>query len=363
MFEKLPMLLKPKSYFWIVTSWLFPLLFTGNGLQGSERASYLVFQLDNDLPAGTDRNYTNGARIAWLQPLSRQRMNRVQDFMAGFGDHLESSLLSRLTTFIDPDNIEYDWGTGLTQLMYTPQDPDELSAPPGQRPYAAWLGMEFSLHAKDAGFLSSIQLSVGTTGRHAYAQKVQEWIHRNISSSPIFLGWDSQVPAEITINLHLDRKTRFTGLQRGTRDWPLQLEGYWGWGGAAGNFRTNAYLGGLLRVGHNLPVQYVTPRIQLGSYAHELFLDESMQKGPFSLYAFAGVRGTWVVHDITLDGPLFRDYDSPVASKSWIGGALVGMGARWQRITLTLSRNFMSEEYTSQDGGHQFGSVMVSAGF
>lgn len=336
------------------------LLLTPVGLQGAERASHLVFQIDNDLPEGSDRNYTNGLRLAWLQPISRQSMNQLQELLASLGDAMEGSFLSRLATFNEPDNVEYDWGTGLTQLMYTPEDPAALSAPPGQRPYAAWLGLEFSLHAKDTGFLSSIQLSIGTTGEHAFARETQEWVHRNISNSPSFQGWDSQVPGEITVNLHLDRKTRFADLWGSTRQSLVQVDGYWEWGAAVGSFRTNAYVGGLLRAGHNLPVQYVIPRIQLGSYSHELFLDPESRRGHFSIYAFAGLRGTCVLHDITLDGPLFRHYDSQVASESLVGDAIFGIGMGWKRFTLTLSRNFQSEAYTTQDGGHQFGSVMLS---
>jgi hypothetical protein len=70
-----------------------------------------------------------------------------------------------------------------------------------------------------------------------------------------------------------------------------------------------------------------------------------------------------VAHDITLDGPVFKSYDSPVSSETWVGEVLVGFGLRYKQMTLTFSRTFRSEEYDTQEGGHQFGSVLVGFGF
>lgn len=331
--------------------------------EAEERASYLIFQLDNDLFTNSDRNYTNGARLAYLRPISLDSMNGLQDWLRDLSGAGDNRFFALLGSFIEPEAIRYDWGTGLTQLMFTPEDYEAPSAPPGQRPYAGWLGMEFSLHAKDAYSLSSVLLSIGTTGKYSFARETQEWVHKNISNSPIFQGWDSQVPGELTVNLHFDHKRRFTRLAEHTNDWLVGIDGYFEWGAALGTFRTDAYVGALMRVGYNLPVQYVTPRLQLGTYSHELFLSRDKTRGAWSVYAFGGVRGTAVAHDITLDGPVFRDHDSPVSSEPWVGGLMAGLGIRWQRVNLTFSRTFRTEEYSTQDGGHQFGSFLVSVGF
>ena len=325
--------------------------------------SYLIFQLDNDLFTGSDRNYTNGARFAYMHPVSEEQLNRFQNWlrdMTGAGEH---PVFGRLTTFANDEDIRYDWGFGLTQLMFTPQDPEATEAPPGQRPYAGWLGTEFSLHAKDPDALSSVIFSVGVTGKYAIARETQEWVHRNISNSPIFQGWDSQVPAEVTFNLNFDRKHRLVRLGERTRDWLVELDGYLEWGAALGNYRTDAYVGTLVRAGYNLPVQYMTPRIRIGSYSHNLFVREGSRFSSISVYAFGGARGSAVLHDITLDGPVFKDYDSPVSSETWVGELLVGFGVRLSQFTLTVSRTFRSREFDTQAEGHQFGSIQAGFGF
>jgi hypothetical protein len=325
--------------------------------------SYVIFQLDNDLFTGSDRDYTNGARFAYMQPIKRERMNQFQDWLHDMTGAGENPFFSHLTSFVGEDDIVYDWGFGLTQLMFTPQDPQALQAPEGQRPYAGWLGAEFSLHAKDQDALSSVIFSIGVTGKYSLAEETQEWVHRNISDSPIFQGWDSQVPAELTLNLNIDRKHRLGWLAEATDDWVVEFDGYMEWGAALGNFRTDAYLGTLVRSGYNLPVQYMTPRIRVGSYSHSLFIREGHRFSSVSLYAFGGVRGSAVLHDITLDGPVFKSYESPVSSETWVGELLLGFGVRFKQLSVTYSRTFRTEEFESQETGHQFGSIQIGLGF
>ncbi|MEX0324471.1 MAG: lipid A deacylase LpxR family protein [Puniceicoccaceae bacterium] len=331
--------------------------------QPPDTPSYLIFQLDNDLFTGSDRDYTNGARLAYMRPIDKEKLNRFQEWLQDLTGSGGSPVFAELTSFINADDVQYDWGLGLTQLMFTPQDPEALEAPPGQRPYAGWLGTEFSLHAKDSQALSSVIFSVGITGKYSLAEETQEWVHRNISNSPIFQGWDSQIPAELTLNLNFDRKHRMAFLSDRTRDWLIEFDGYLEWGAALGNFRTDAYVGSLFRAGYNLPVQYMTPRIRVGSYSHSLFIRDGSRFSNISIYAFGGLRGSAVLHDITLDGPVFRSHDSPVSSESWVGEALVGFGLRLGQFSLTYSRTFRTEEFDSQETGHQFGSIQAGIGF
>ncbi len=321
--------------------------------------SFVVIQLDNDLFTGSDRDYTNGIRIAALNTVAESSVNDLQGGLLRLGEKLDSSVLGWLGTQLDPAT-QYEVGTGLAQLMFTPEDPFAPAAPPGQRPYAGWLGIEYSVHAKNAETLSSMMLTVGLTGEAAWAEKAQDLVHRHISGSPLFRGWDSQVPEEVTLNLHLDHK-RYLG--QSAED-GLMFDGYWEWGGALGNFRTDLYTGALFRAGWNLPVQYVAPRIQLGSYSHEFFDRSPARSGrEWSVYVMAGGRGTWVVHDITLDGPLYRDYAGAVSSKSLVGEVLVGVGFRFRQLTFSVARLYRTAEFGGQDGGHRFGSVQLGARF
>jgi len=118
----------------------------GFGLLPDRGDAHLSFYLDNDLFAGTDENYTNGVRIAWISG-SRDpaQFGAVQRGLRRLtGDVKSLKQFRSVSGFRDPATIEYNYGTSITQLMFTPQDPDARKSPPGDSPYAGWLGLGFS---------------------------------------------------------------------------------------------------------------------------------------------------------------------------------------------------------------------------
>ena len=318
-----------------------------------------IVQFDNDLLTGTDRDYTNGARVAFIREFDTKKpsANLLQKGLYALsGAKADAPFHEHRLPGEGP--LRFAWGFGLTQLMYTPDNPTALAAPEGERPYAGWLGLEFSLHAKNSESVSSVTLSFGTTGDASHAEQTQEWVHTHISGSPIYQGWDSQVPGEFTLNLHFDHKRR-AGFLDFSRDWPVEFDGYYEWGAALGNFRTDAYLGAILRTGYNLPATFSTPRVQLGSYGHALFRKEAPDAAPLSVFGFAGARGSAVLHDITIDGPLFRDFDTAVESEPVVGELLFGIGLRYAWAELTLSHTYRSNEFNGQHANQEFGSVIL----
>lgn len=332
-------------------------------LRAAERDSYIIFQLDNDIFTGSDNDYTNGARLAIMQPVPEKSLNRMQRMLKRMTGVEKDSRFGYLRSLVESESISYDYGIGISQLMFTPDDPELTSYVPGKRPYAGWLGAEVSLHAKDDKALSSVVFSVGITGEHSRAQPTQNWVHRNISDSPIFQGWDSQIPTEVTVNLIFDRKRRLRKLADATRDGLIQMDGYFEWGAMLGNGVTGAHVGTMLRIGYNLPVQYMAPRLQFGNYPHELFSSGSRNLGKLSVYGFGGARMNGILHNITLDGPLFRDFDTGTSSEPIYGELIVGLGLRIDWITVAYSRTFRGQEFHGQEYNHQFGSVLVSLAY
>lgn len=323
----------------------------------------LIGQWDNDLLTGTDEGYTNGTRIAIARELPENSEehyfleNTLRRLSGASGEALFDEW--RLPA---SRALRFQYGFGLTQLMFTPEDPDALSAPPGERPYAGWLGLEFSLQASSRDSASSATISLGTSGQLSYADDIQKWIHQNVSDSPIFSGWETQAPGELTLNLHLDHKKRLDFLDL-AQDWPVAIDGFYEWGGALGNFRTAAYLGGFLRAGYKLPASYATPRVQLGSFTETILAPSEEKKSSISIYGFVGIRGYGVLHDISLDGPLFRDWEHSVDTEPWVGELSFGLGARWQEIELSLAHTLRTDEFKNQGNRARYGSVMLRIGY
>jgi len=330
-----------------------------DSLEAPEPSDWQVLlQLDNDFFSGSDRDYTNGVRIGVVQeiPLESDAGQRIDKRLREGSKKLQGRLQSMR---IEADsNLRFARGIGISQLMYTPEDPLALSSPSGERPYAGWLGLEYSLHVKEKNLVNSLTLSLGTTGKSSLAQTTQNFVHRNISNSPIFQGWDSQVPSELTLNIHFDHKQRFRGPLNFTKG-KMEIDGYYEGGFAAGNFRSDAYVGGLARFGYRLPSSVSTPRVQLGSYGHELFDGDRNYGKKLSAFGFIGARATAVLHDITLDGPVFRNFDTGVKSKPLVGELLYGMGFRYRKLDFIFSHTVRSSQFTGQTENQEFGTFML----
>lgn len=318
-----------------------------------------LLQLDNDLFSGSDRDYTSGVRLGFVQELTRDSNagRRMYERLQAGADTVNHYRLQALR--IPPDDeLRFAKGFGLSQLQFTPDDPLALSAPAGERPYAGWLGLEYSLHVKSRNYVNSLTWTLGTTGDYSFAQEAQNWVHRNISDSPIYQGWDSQVPSEVTLNLHFDHKQRFRKVPTLTRG-DIGFDGYYEAGAAVGNFLTNAYLGALARVGYRLPASFFTPRVQLGSFGHQLFGSPTINPRRFSALGFAGVRGVATLHDITLDGPLFRSFDTGVKAKPFRAELIYGFGLRYWNLDLVFSQTIRGDEFNGQNENQEYGSVML----
>jgi lipid A 3-O-deacylase len=318
---------------------------------------YLTFYLDNDLFANEDQDYTNGARIAWISENRKlEDIGSIQRALRPFtGDEHSLRAFRGITGFDDPSNVQYNYGFSLTQLMFTPEDFSSLTQPEGQRRYAGWSALGFSLHTKDDQTLNSVEFIVGVTGKLSYAQEVQDFIH-DIRDIDKFLGWDNQIPTEVTADLSFVQKRR---LNFGRRDQVLSMDGVGEWGMRLGSFRTSAHVGGMLRMGLFLPADFTDPRLSETAYANKYFTSESVLKSNWSLFLLAGFRGTAVAHDATLDGPIFHDFSTGNTREPFVGEVYAGVGMRIKSVEVAYAHTWRSIEYDEQIDPASFGTLSI----
>ena len=325
---------------------------------GPADESFLTFYLDNDLFGGSDRDYTNGARLSWISGNRKvEELGRVQRWLRTLsGDPDSFRLFQRVTGFEDPEAIRYNYGVSLTQLMFTPADWRPYTQPPYQRRYAGWLGLGVSLHVKDDRILNSVELTIGTTGEHSFAEPTQDFVH-SVRDIAKFNGWDSQIPNEVTADLSFIQKRR---LDLGDFGYGIvRADGVGEWGARLGSFRTEAHVGGLVRLGYNLPPDFSDPRLSGTAYSHRYFASDSGYAGPWSVYALFGGTVRGVAYDASLDGPLLRDFDTGIDRRPVVAEVFAGFGIRYRALELSYAHTWRSEEYRTQRGIANFGSVAV----
>jgi hypothetical protein len=322
---------------------------------------YLTFYLDNDLFANADKDYTNGTRLSWIS--ENRDLHEIGFIQRGLqpliGDGNSLGFFRAVTGFDDLDAVRYNYGVSLTQLMFTPEDFASVTQPDGQRRYAGWSALGFSLHAKDDQILNSIEFLVGVTGKPALAEEVQNFIHETRGIDQV-QGWDDQIPTEVTADLSFLQKRR---LNFTDTEGMLSMDGIGEWGARHGTFRTNAILGGMVRLGLYLPADFSDPRLSETAYAHKYFTGSAIEKSKWSLFLLGGFRGSVVVHDATLDGSLFTEFDTGNKKEPLVGEVYAGLGFRVKGVELSYAHTWRSREYYEQDGGTSFGTISVRLAF
>lgn len=322
---------------------------------------FLSFYLDNDLFANRDQDYTNGARLSWISGNRKMKdIGAVQRALRPLtSDDTSPQWLQDLTGFDDPDEVAYNYGFSLTQLMFTPEDFLSRTQPEDQRRYAGWTALGFSLHAKDSKRLNTAEVLLGITGKYAFAEETQDFIHdvRDIES---FQGWDEQIPTEVTLDLSFLQRNR---LPLGTANSVLSMDGFTEWGTRLGTFRTTAQVGAMMRVGLYLPTDFSDPRLSETSYTHKFFTGEENENHPWSLYFLTGFRAFAIAHDATLDGPIFSGFSTGITREPFVGELYAGIGWRIRSVEISYAHTWRTEEYREQPGDSNFGTVSVRLQF
>lgn len=332
--------------------------------QTSGSDHYFSFYLDNDLFANSDQDYTNGIRFSLISG------ERSLISLAPFRDQLErmaawagdDDTVSRWSGFargnVADKNLQLNYGLSLTQLMFTPEDPFSTTQPEGQRRYAGWLGVGFSVHASDEQALNSAELIIGTVGPRSLAEQAQDLVH-DIRGIDKFQGWDDQVPNEFTLDLALTQKRRLRLVDE--RPNAFSVDGFTEGSLRLGTFRTGARVGGLLRAGFHLTPDFSDPRLDATAYSHRLFKSGKRARAMpnWSLYGLLGANAGAVLFDATLDGPLFKNFETGNTREPWVAESYLGFGFRWRTFEFSYVHTWRTREFEEQDERSAFGSLAV----
>ena len=294
----------------------------------------MVFE--NDMFGGTDQNYTNGVRLAWLSS-----EENTPDWARWSADHLlPLDAMGRKRISL-----------ALGQNMYTPRDLSRRDLITTDRPYAGWLYGSIGMVSDTGTTLDNVMLTIGVIGPYSYARQTQTFVHR-VVDSPKAQGWDNQLKTEPGIVLTLERKWRalyeFSPFGAGMDVTPHA-------GMNLGNVNTDASLGATFRLGYDLPADYGPPRIRPSLPGSDFFVPTQELGG----YLFAGFEGRGVARNIFLDGNTFRDSPS-VDKKILIGNLQAGAALTYGNTRLSYTHVLMSKEFDAQKRAEQFGALTLS---
>ncbi|MCF7220420.1 lipid A deacylase LpxR family protein [Marilutibacter chinensis] len=320
---------------------------------GSTRLPPIVnFRVDNDLFGGQDQGYSNGVQLTLVSPNLRDYTGDpcLPPLAHWVNRHLEALQPARF----EQQNMIATFAQGI----FTPTDFSRSELIEDDRPYAAALLVGLGYNAREGDRLRTTQLQAGIVGPAALGEQVQDAVH-GITGSEKFRGWDNQLENEPVVRLIHERMHRVSANHDGDPGWSWDAIGHYG--GSLGNLATYANVGGEFRFGRNLPDDFgSTPLRPAGENTAPTREPQSQYPGGFHLFLSMDAR--WVLHDITLDGNLFRD-SHRVDRRPLVAYAGYGVALMYHRWKFALARYHSTREFEEQAETPVFGSFTVSRAF
>jgi len=304
----------------------------------------LSLQIENDLFAGQDRNYTSGLRIAYATPVGPS--------------HPLESWVRALPLFEGRLSVTYSLG----QMLFTPIEISATQPIPNDIPYAGYLyagfGLESEIQREDGRrILVNVELQLGIVGPSALGEQTQHAAH-HITGSPRPNGWANQLPDQPTLNVFYDRvwsgwyETRIGEAGSG---YNVDLSPYVGV--ALGNVYTYAGGGATLRFGPNLPAGLGPRSLRPGPPGSDSYKPTPDTRW----YLFLGLEGRAVARNIFLDGN--SSTDSPSLDKNALVGELrAGVNVTFGRYRLGYAQVFRTRQFRGQIP-ETFGALSLSTTF
>lgn len=307
----------------------------------------LTFYFENDAFGGTDRDYTNGARISWTSPsLHLFADDATAGGVAGVFDN---------APWID-SSYERNVAISIGQSLFTPVDVHNPNLVPNERPYAAWLYTGLGLVWKKPNVKNTLVFNIGVVGPWAQGEQTQRAVHGSLGQrSP--QGWNNQLGNEVGVNVTYERKWRFRSSPNGNG---LAWDFLPYTGATLGNVYTLGTLGSELRFGYNLPDDFGTGAIS-DSATTPTPLDGSTKAWAhrFGAHFFARAEGRAVARNIFLDGNTFRSSHS-VDKYPFVADLSLGFAMNWRNSKLSYAFIYRTREFKGQPEGQLFGSVTLS---
>jgi len=314
----------------------------GQALEFDQGATLNVTE-ENDFVNGTDRWYTQGAKVSFLQA-----DNHLPNWTAGLLDSIPALGFST-----GAERIGYELG----QSMFTPANTHASELLVNDRPYAGWLYTGAILQRRGIGLgnyltLENFQLDIGIVGVQSEAEQLQTWWHTHTPA-----GWKNQLRDEPGFDLKYGRAWLITIPSDQERNFDIIPHA----GLSAGNVDTSFRAGTTLRAGWNLPQDFGVQPID-SLFTTEGGRSPSREGRRWGFYFFSGVEGRAVLYNEFLDGDAFRA--SPHVDKEpFVGEWRSGLVFVFDRVEIAYTHILLTREFELQPQGQIYGSLSLRYNF
>ncbi len=289
----------------------------------------LVF--DNDGFVRKDNAFTSGGSV--------QRHSHQHDSWQDMGPSRFSGWISRTIPGLgDGGDRIVKRGTGLSQVIMTPEDIENPDPQPRDVPWAGALGWSESWYAFDNRRLNAFQIYFGILGPYSFAEHFQTRIHDLINADEP-RGWDNQLKTEPLLNLNYAYKHKL--MNHGGYKSGFSTDLAVGGEAGLGNFWTSARASLEWRFGWGLPEGFVHT-VDPPGYGIMLNPNPGVP-GRFCIYFSIAARVAATAYTVFWDGNTFGESPHPGLDYDTVSrGAVFGLHVASGRFSMHF--NFYSYE-------------------
>lgn len=253
--------------------------------QGSAFAFYIENDSSNVGGPGSDQGYTNGVKFSYIYAedhVPKWSKNSLQDLR--WLDH-------------DLDKSKVNFEISLGQQIYTPNNIASPNLIPDDRPYAGWLYVGLATNLKEEFASHFFELDIGLVGPSALGKQIQNGYHKIVEKAPA-QGWSHGLNDEPTLQLFYQKRFKYLNRQN------FDLIPFYG--AALGNVQIAVHVGGLARLGVNLPNDFGPSRPSASDGDSFVPTTPSQSDHQLGYYIFGSVRGNAIARNMFLDGNTFQ---------------------------------------------------------
>jgi len=281
-------------------------------------ADQFYFQFYNDLFAQTDKHFTNGMNIGWIDDESLSSDEKQTFYSKG---------LYTLATKLHIPAKKYNSGISISQYMFTPEDITQTQPQYDDFPYVGYLSVDFFLFSIQESSFQEFRISFGVVGKESGAEGVQKTIHK-ITGSDEPKGWDTQLGTNYNINL-LYRYGDITWEKHFYENWHMDWFNHVGF--QAGNFIVNGFMGSTFRIGYNYIKNFNLHYPYLKEDASMLVIDD-VNKG-FGYALSLSINASAVAYSYIIDEAQKEGYYIEENKFSPIGYAGIELSYNHHKLT------------------------------
>ena len=314
-------------------------------------ADQFAFQLYNDYFARTDKHFTNGVALSWIDS-------------DGFVDDanatpLYSHIMFQVVNAIPCTNSDkykhYTAGASISQIMLTPKDTTKKTVQYDDMPYAGYLALSLFEFEWDEKSFKEYRLDLGVIGSESGAANLQQGFHRFLKEA-VPQGWDTQLGTHYVVNAlyrYGEKSWTKSSSDGNNMDWFNHA------GVQVGNFITDAFAGTMFRFGHNYTENFNVHYPYLREEASFLHVDKPHKGFGWSVSTGLNLEALAYLYPFDAANKLgYQDTLNPVDASVYLGTDL-SYGAH----KLTLMYQAQSSYLIKQKEVDIFGGLLYSYQF